>query len=374
MLRMPLPDGTGVVELKYVYRNTDRHGNERIYFMRRQGAPKIRLRAPAGTQAFFDEYRAALDGIAPSPRPAKARQPAHSEGSIRSLVEKYLVSAAFKRLGPTTSKRRRVILEEICDEEIDGVQTGPLPFALMEPKHVAKIRDVKSAAPEAANMRLKSLRQLFRWAMDVEVDLAKRNPAIDVRYISTGSEGFHTWTVDEIRQYEARHPVGTKARLALDLLLYTGVRRGDVIRLGRQMEADGFLKFTEQKNKARKPKHRTLPILPPLRTSIDAVNSGHLTYLTAVQGKPYTHGGFGNWFKRRCVEAGLGHCSAHGLRKGGATIAADRGATVHQLKAIYGWRTLKDAARYTEKADMDRLAKEAMHLVIPERKKTRDAG
>jgi len=82
-------------------------------------------------------------------------------------------------------------------------------------------------------------------------------------------------------------------------------------------------------------------------------------------GKPFTANGFGNWFRKRCNEAGLEHCTAHGLRKAGATIAAENGATEHQLMAIFGWESPKQAAIYTRKADRKRLAFDAMHLVVP---------
>src|SRR5690606_27120870 len=163
-----------------------------------------------------------------------------------------------------------------------------------------------------------------------------------------------------VQKYWERHPVGTKARLAMDLLLFSGVRRSDVVTLGRRNEDGDTLRFTEAKNRLRAPKHRVLPILPILRVSLDACPSGHTIYLVTTFHKPCTANGVGNWFRRRCNEAGLTGCSAHGLRKAGATIAAGNGATAHQLKAIFGWKTLKEAARYTEKADNERLASEAM--------------
>ena len=83
-------------------------------------------------------------------------------------------------------------------------------------------------------------------------------------------------------------------------------------------------------------------------------------------GKPFTAKGFGNWFRKRCNEAGLRHCAFHGLRKAGATIAAENGATEHQLMAIYGWESPKQAALYTRKANRKRLAGDAMHLLIPD--------
>ena len=61
------------------------------------------------------------------------------------------------------------------------------------------------------------------------------------------SKGFHCWTDEEIAQFEAHHPIGSKPRLALALLLYTGQRRGDVIRIGRQHIRDGVLLIVQQK-------------------------------------------------------------------------------------------------------------------------------
>jgi integrase len=127
------------------------------------------------------------------------------------------------------------------------------------------------------------------------------------------------------------------------------------------------LAFTEFKGRSQKPKAREIPILPGLRTSIDACKSGHLTYLVTQFGQPFTANGFGGWFRKRCDEAGLPHCSAHVLRKAGATIAAERGASEHELMAIFGWESPKQAALYTRKANRKRLAKQAMHLIEPER-------
>ncbi len=108
-----------------------------------------------------------------------------------------------------------------------------------------------------------------------------------------------------------------------------------------------------------------MDILPELRAVLDATRSGHLNYLVTEFGKPFTATGFGNWFRKRCDEAGLPQCSAHGLRKAGATIAADNGATEHQLMAIFGWDSPKQAALYTRGADRKRLASGAMHLLMP---------
>ena len=108
----------------------------------------------------------------------------------------------------------------------------------------------------------------------------------------------------------------------------------------------------------------SLPILEPLARSIAATKTGDLTFLVTERGAPFVKESFGNWFKKACVKAKVPG-SAHGLRKAGATIAAENGATEHQLMAIYGWESPKQAARYTRKANRKRLAGDAMHLVAP---------
>jgi integrase len=233
----------------------------------------------------------------------------------------------------------------------------------MEPRHAREIRDQWAPnGPEAANGRLKALRRLFAWAIDA--GHAERNPAKDVPKLRGNSEGFHTWSIEEVHQFEARHPIGTKARLALALLLFTGTRRSDVVTLGRQMVRDGELRWTEAKGRTRQRKERAIPILPELRRVIDASPTGTLCYLETAFGRPFTAAGFGNWFRDRCNEARLPHCSAHGLRKAGATILANNGASEHQLMAVYGWASPKQAAIYTRQANRRKLASDVMHLLV----------
>ncbi|MFM1814090.1 MAG: hypothetical protein RLZ98_785 [Pseudomonadota bacterium] len=216
------------------------------------------------------------------------------------------------------------------------------------------VRDAKSSTPHAANGVVKALRQLFRFAVDY--DYMTSNPATDVSYLATSSEGHHAWSEEEVAQFENFHPEGSPARLALALLLYTGQRRSDVVRMGPQHVKDGWLTITQRKNKRRNPVTVSLPVLPELQAAIDVTPVTDLTFLKTALGRPFTSNGFGNWFRKRCDETGLRHCSAHGLRKAGARRAAENGATEHQLMAIFGWKTLKEAERYTRAANQKTLA------------------
>ena len=189
------------------------------------------------------------------------------------------------------------------------------------------------------------------------------NPARDVKPIRYATDGFHAWTPAEVRQFEACHPVGTKARLALSLMLYLGVRRGDVVTLGRQHVRDGVLRFVPNKTRHKKMRSIEIPILPELAAIIAASPSSGLNFLMTEWGKPFTANGFGGWFRDRCNEAGLPQCSSHGLRKAGATILAERGATDRQLMAMFGWESSRQATIYTASADRKRLAADAARLM-----------
>ena len=258
-----------------------------------------------------------LDGGGEISAPGKSDS--HNAGSLRWLVQNYHGAPEFLGLHESTRAKRRAILDGMCnDTDRHGAEHGAKPFGRMETKHVRlHVRDPKAATPEAANGRVKALRQVFKWA--VEVGYSSTKPARDVPMLPPNNpDGFRTWTREEVRQYEARHPSGTKARRALALFMFTGVQISDVVRLGPQMERDGELCFTEEKNKHRKPKHREIPILPVLRAELDANPSGHLAYLVTEWGRPYASPkAFTNRFKSWCRQAGLPHCTAHGLRKAG---------------------------------------------------------
>jgi integrase len=220
------------------------------------------------------------------------------------------------------------------------------------------LRDRKSEHPEAANARVKGLRRVF--AFGVRKGYLRNNFAREVQYIRTNSDGWHSWSPEELAQYERRHGPGTKARLAIDLLQYTAASLGDVIALGQQNVRQGKIRYKRAKTGV----EVELPIAEALRETFDTSPvMGTTTFLVTQFGKPFTPAGFGNWFRRRCNEAGLPQCSAHGVRKAAAARAAENGATTHELMAMFGWMTLKEAARYTKAAERRRLSGRAATLL-----------
>jgi integrase len=343
------------VRYRYIYQDVDRHGNVRVYFWRRPG-PKIRVREQIGTEEFSKRYHALMAGDVPAPKRCGP-----NAGTFRWLVVQYLHSTEFKGLGESTQRTRRRILEHCCAEPIAPGRDevfADFPLDRMTTKALRVLRDRKADRPQAANSRVRALRPMFSWAMQHEH--VANNIARDLERIAAKSDGHATWTDEDVAAFEARHPIGTKARLAFALLLYTGMRKSDVVELGRQHVKDGWISKPQYKGRSRHAQMIEIPMLESLAEIIAASETGDLTYLVTAYGKPFTIAGFGNWFRARCDEAGVHGKAAHGLRKMGATRAAEGGATSQQLMAMFGWRSLSEAELYTKAAERKRLARDGM--------------
>jgi hypothetical protein len=223
--------------LKYCVFDPDPNGNDR-YYVRKPGRPKIRIReifadeSGTITEAFMAAYRKAIadiDGGAHSPAPAVLR-----EKTFYWLVDQYSRSDEFKRFDVLTQNDKRGVLNRFCKT------AGDLPYDAYRTEDVERSRDKRSATPGAADKLVKYLRSLFKWA--VRKKLAKINPAIGVEKINE-TVGWHTWTAAEVATFRAHHRIGTKARLALEIMLNIGARRSDACRVGRQHEMGDYLEF-----------------------------------------------------------------------------------------------------------------------------------
>jgi integrase len=351
------------IERRYVYEDVDRHGNVRTYFWRGKGHRKVRIHEKRGTEEFDKRYHELMrQGVS-----GQLKAPPRDLPKVRTLrwmCIAYLCSPQFKRLDRATQGARRRELESIFVEPLHpgaAEKFADFPVDRVTTKALRVLRDRKANLPGAASHRVKAIRVAFKWALEEE--LITSNPARDLSRLPLAGAGYHSWTIEEVAQFEERHPLGTKARLALALLLWTGVRRSDVVLLGRQHARNGWLKFVQTKNSRRKPVTIEVPILPELQRVLDASPTGDMTYLVTKEGRPYSVWGFGNWFRDRCREADVPG-SAHGLRKAGAATAAENGASSQQLMAIFGWLSLDEAERYTRAATRRRMAGDAMNLLV----------
>jgi integrase/recombinase XerD len=335
------------IRLLYVVEDIDRYGNVRRYF-RRKGQQKVRLTGLPGSDEFMAAYRAALSGV----EEIKRQHQRVPRGSFGYVCQRYYASPTYKMLDKSTQTWRQRALENICHRD------GDKPIALMRPKHIRKLRDELIDKPGAARTRLKALKALFRWA--VEADEVSYDPSRDVTMFRYVSKPQHTWTVAEVETFEKAHPLGSKARLAMAIMLYTTCRREDVIRLGPQHIKNGRVQYRQAKNENRNPIDINIPLYPDLAEVIAATPAEHMTFLVTDSGKPFTPAGFGNKFREWCNQANLPHCTSHGLRKATSTRLAERGATAHEIMAITGHQSLQEVERYTRAASKSQLADSAM--------------
>lgn len=369
----------------FVTKTKNRHGTVK-YIYKPPGLPKHTMAADYGTPAFAQEYLDLVkkaQGVPALPVAANDKHGPHvvRSGSLRWLVVRYYRHAAFQSLDAETKGHRTRNLDGVCKSihpETDGPR-GNLAFAKMARVNIKAIRaEAMPRGVAAANAVVGALRVLFNWAIDEE--LATINPAANIEALQGNTEGHHTWTDDEMTQYEARYPVGTKARLAFDVLLYTGVRQSDAIRFSRPMMKGGAFHFTEYKGshskvvtkRRPKPKHRVVSIAPELQRSIDKTPSDGLMILTSKTGRPYSKSNFEKQIRRWCDKAGLPLCTSHGIRKGGATIIGDNGGTGSQLLGLYGWTELQQADTYVARANRTKLATDALGVLSKARKAARN--
>lgn len=328
---------------KHVSPAPDRHGKTRLRF--RKGLFSTYLKSPIDTDAFWEEYRAALAGV----REASARIGAtrHKPGSIAALVLAFYRSPEFLGLSEATRTTYRGILDRFARDH------GDKPVRGLERQHIKAIIGKMADRQHAANNLLRLLRLLLDFAVDDE--LIRANPARGVKGFKVKSEGFATWSEADIATFEAKHPIGTKPRLALALLLYTGQRRGDVVRMGWQHVTGDRIALRQNKTGA----VLQIKMHPVLLEAIAHTAKSNLTFLVTEYGAPFSPAGFGNWFREQCGEELKGR-TAHGLRKAAARRLADANNSTKRIQAVTGHRTLKEVERYTVAADQVRLADEAV--------------
>jgi integrase len=323
---------------KFVHGFIDRHGKPRFYF-RRAGFKKVPLPGLPWSPAFMAVYEAAM-----AERPLEIGASRTKPGTIRALAVAYCNSGEFRNLRLASQRTYRQVIDRFCREH------GDKGVATLQAVHVKRMMNERS--PSAANHFRRALRAMMQHA--VAIGLRDDDPTRDVRSIPLKGGGYHSWTEAEIRQFEDRHPIGTKARLAFALLLYSGQRRADVAQMGRQHIKDGAIEIRQQKTG----REVTIPIHSELRPIIETATD--MTFIVTPSGKPYEAASFGKLVRAWCNEAGLPHCSAHGLRKAAARRLAEAGCTAHEIAAITGHASLKEVERYTSAADRKRLARAAM--------------
>jgi integrase len=338
---------------KYLHAHKNRHGTW-VYYVRIPGRKKVRIRAdPKDKEAFKAEYERARMGAGPEP----VSTPKAKSGTLNWLWLRYKDSSAWRGLSKATQKQRQNIMSHVL------ANAGGWEVTSITRREIAATRDRKRDTPAQARNYLDLMRHLFKWA--VEAELAKSDPTLGVKNPpKPDGPGFEVWAETEVEQYRKRWKLGTRQRVWMEFLLYTGMRRGDAVKIGPQHVIDGVIYTTTEKS--RKKVELTLEILPELQAALDAGPIGVKAFIVGESGKPLTKETFGNFFRAACVAAGVTK-SAHGLRKLAATRAAEAGASERELEALFGWRGGAMASLYTRAADRSKLARQAIEKMAGRR-------
>jgi integrase len=335
------------VRMKYLKVYKDKSGRQRVYF-RKPGAPVVALPADMESKAFRVAYDAAMDS-APRDNIGASRT---KEGSFSAVIAAYYKTKAYKGLSDSARRSYRGILERF------RAQHGDMSVRALKREHVVRMLDLMDDRPGAQETLRKRLNTLLNFAADR--GWCDRNPLTGMRRKHQAGDGFRAWTEADIAAFEDRWPLGSRERLALALLLYTGQRRSDVVGMGRQHVKNGRIRVVQQKTG----KELWIRLHSRLKAELDAVPRTQLTFLQTQYGQPFTANGFGNWFGGRADSAGLPEGSnSHGLRKAAARRLAEAGCTPHQIMAITGHANLSEVTLYTASVDQERLADEAMEKV-----------
>jgi integrase len=328
------------VRLPFIHEYRDRHGKLRRY-VRRPGSRRVALSGLPGSPQFMQIYQDAMTGPLVRPRAPKA-------GTLAALAAEFFGSAEFANLQPSSQATYRLTLGPILAQ--DGHR---LVRDLLPEKARKIVQEIGVNRPAMANLTRAVLRRLFSFAM--AIGQRRDNPFEAVPKYKIGTH--HTWTDEQLAAYEARWPVGTRERLAFDLLLYSAQRVGDVVRMQRSDIRNGVITVVQQKTGV----EVFVPLHPALARSIKAGPSKGIYLVGDKNGRPINRRTLTVLISAASKAAGLPvECVAHGLRKAALRRLAEHGATSKEMQAISGHRTLAEIERYTRQADQRRLARAAI--------------
>jgi integrase len=329
----------------------DRHGKERFRY--RKGAFSCYLPHPS------DKLYEAAYAAAKNQNPLKIA-PRSKPGTVEDALPRFYESLAFRRGSDGWRRDRRRILEAFREEygrfELKHFEPH-LIDRILEKKLEQRVINGRRVGGSASALRLREqLFLFFKWAKKQKLIAA--NPVEEAEAVTHKAVGYYRWTETDIARFRSRWALGTKPRLALELMLWTGTRRGDA----RLLPPPRNGRFVG--NAGKTGKEFILPVAPPLAQAIEAMPAvGMTTLLVTEYGKPFSAAGFGNWFKDQCRKAGLPKCTAHGLRKALTRRGAEASVPQQGLKALGQWSDDREVATYVAGVNEARLAETALSAI-----------
>jgi len=336
---------------KYVSSFIDKTGKERFRF-RRGGVS--RYLPPPGSAEYKAEYGKALTGVIGLDRVKR--------GTVNDLAARFYQSVGFRNVSKSWQTTLRQVIEGFREEAggdlVENFRPRHINALIARRMEQTVINGKRAGGTHAAQRFREVMLRLFKFA--VAEEMIEKNPVEQAETVTHKAKGYRAWTEADIRQYRERWPLGTKARLALEIMLWTALRRGNAHKLPPPV--NGVFVGEAVKTES----EFELPVMPPLQAAIDAMPEGSTSpdcLLINDYGRPFTAAGFGNKMREWCDAAGLPECTAHGLRKAATIRAANLGVSQQALKALGQWKQDSEVRTYAEKANQNRLAADTLALI-----------
>lgn len=331
----------------------DRHGKIRYRF-RKAGYRSAMVPGPPGSPEMLEAVATILREGKLETKAVETAAPVEPR-SLDDLFRRYRNSPHWTRNSARYQRVAGQVIQRFLDQiDKKGRRFGRRPVANVTVGWLDAQLATMADRPGAANDLRKKLKGLMAHAERLE--WRESNPvALTAKY--KDGEGYHDWTDEEIEQYRAAHPLGTMARLTLELTLNTAGRRCNVNKIEREHIKAGRIAVAHAKGG----NETSVPMLSTTRAALDAMPVQPIRFLIVTQfGKPFTDAGLGNRVRKWCDEAGLPQCSLHGLRKSISRQMVERGATDAEGQAVTGHKKPGTFAHYRAKANRVRLADSAL--------------
>jgi integrase len=304
------------LDVQGVHRVTKRlaSGAVAVYHYAWRGGP--RLPGEPGSP----EFLAALTA-------AQTEAPKHHAGTLQEVFNAYEHSQSFTTLSDATRQGYARRLPAIAAE------FGDMPIkALTDTRVRGEFLDwrdkIAAKSPREADYHLAILALILAWGVDRGRVAA--NPAARPGRLYQPDRTDHIWQEADVQAFLAK--AGPQLRLPFLLALWTGQRRGDVLRMPWGAYDGATIRLTQSKGKRRV----VIPLGADLRAALDATKRRATVICVTSRGTRWTGYGFSASFRKTCEAAGIEGLTFHDLRGTAVTRLAAAGCTVPEIATITG--------------------------------------
>lgn len=338
-----------------------RHGKVRYMFHLRPDGRRITIAGAPGQTEFERRYQALLSGAdAVEERKAdsitrirKGTDPQTLGELFHAYVAHLDIEQSRGKIAASTRRHYCRLLQQLVDRYGSAVLTS------FEERDLLVMLDKHGPTANTFNNLLRAVKSIFAYAK--KYHRLSPNPALGLEKINVVTDGFPEWEDEDIERFVATHPLGTKAYLAMMILMHLAPRRSDLVKLGPSNIIDRsgmkIVSFEPQKTARSSNIEVVRPLHPELEQAIQETRIGTETFLITEFGKPFTSNGFGNKMREWGNVAGIKKgVASHGMRKTVGINLAEHEASPYEIMATLGHSSPKVTEIYTRAANRRKLA------------------